>query len=184
MALDLNDLSRKGKVFFAADADLDDRVTGQTSFADTTPTFVLDVPAGTTAIPVEMTLTQDGTVAGATVTVLMEIDNEAGRVSGGTSETVLCARTVGGGTALSTFYSNPTRTAGKYGARIDSWVLGQDVAPAEGAPNKVKWQMGPAPIYLVGPSSWLVYTFAGTTGPTWDWNFAWAEIDSDELPAA
>ena len=61
----LSVLSAQGRVFYAADAASADLVTGQTSHAVTTPTFLLDVPLGIVAIPLQMKLFQAGTVAGA-----------------------------------------------------------------------------------------------------------------------
>lgn len=173
-------LSAEGRVYYAADADQNDTLTGQTSFADTTPTLLVRVPSGTTLIPLMADLAQDGTVAGGTVTVVMEFDNADRYDSGGTSETVLASRTAGGwgGTCPVTVYSNPTAAAG-YGVRVATFVVGQDVAPAEGAPNKVHWTPEAGLDYLVGPATWAIYTYAGATGPTWDWALKFAAFPTD-----
>lgn len=176
----LSMLAAQGQVFYASDADQNDTITGQTSFADTTPTFLLRVPAGTTAIPLMISLTQTGTVAGGAISMLMEIDNADRYASGGTAETILSSRTVGGESPLCSLYSNPTASSG-YGVRIDAQQVGADVDTAEGAPNRVRWTPEAGLDFLVGPSSWLVYTYAGTTGPTWDWTFKWAEFPTTEL---
>lgn len=171
-------LAADGRIFYASDADQNDLVTGQTSFANTTPTFVLEVPTGTTAIPLMVRLSQTGTVAGGAIDVIMELDNAARYSSGGTTETVLAAKT-GGNTQSNncTLYSGATAAAG-YGVRIFGATIGQDVSPAEGAPNEILWTPVAGLDFLVGPAAFLVYTYAGTTGPTWFWTVKWAEIPS------
>ena len=172
-------LATRGQMFNASAAAQDTTVTGATSFATTTPTFLLDVPSGTTALPAYMSLNQAGTVAGGAVSVLMEMDNADRYTSGGTAATVLNKRT-DGGTALSTLYS-ATGTAivatDAYGVRTMGLLTGQDVSPAEGIITEVVWTPAGGIELLVGPAAWLVYTFpAASTGPTWFWSFAWAEV--------
>jgi len=173
-------LAAEGKVFYASDADQNDTVTGQTSFANTTPTFLLDIPSGTAVIPLMVRLAQTGTVAGGAVDILMEFDNATRYASGGTSETVLGARTTGAKTNACTLYSGATAAAG-YGVRVDGVTLGQDVSPAEGANNEYLWVPQSGLDFLVGPAAWAIYTYAGTTGPTWYWTVKWAEVPSTEL---
>ena len=169
-------LAAEGRVFYASDADQNDLVTGQTSYADTTPSFSLRVPAGTVAIPLLMSLGQTGTVAGDTISVIVEIDNADRYSSGGASETIFNSRTGGAGlpTPQCTLFSTPTVVTG-YGIRVMGINLAQDVAPAEGISNEVIWTPT-GPDFLVGPANLNVYTYAGTTGPTWFWTFKWAEF--------
>lgn len=172
-------LTAEGRVFYASDSADDQLVTGQTSFAATTPTFLLDVPSGVTAIPLMARLFQAGTVAGGAVSVAIEIDDAARYASGGTSETVLCARTTPVvDQHLCKLYSGATAASG-YGVRIAGYLLGQDVSPAEGAVNEILWTPTAGLDLLVGPAAFLVFTWAGTTGATWDWSVKWAEIPSD-----
>lgn len=177
-------LAAKGQMFNASAAAQDTAVTGATSFATTSPTFLLDVPSGTIAIPSYMSLNQSGIVAGGAVTVIMEADNAARYTSGGTTSTVLNKLTTGGDTSLSTFHSATSSAivaTDAYGVRIMGLLTGQDISPAEGAIQEIVWTPASGIELLVGPASWLVYTFAGTTGPTWLWSFAWAEIPATEL---
>lgn len=178
---DLTLLSSQGRVFYASDADQNDVVIGQTSFANTTPTFLLSVPANTTAIPMMMSLSQTGTVAGADIDVLMEFDDVDRWASGGTTETKLASRTdnpLGGG--LCTLRTGATASSG-YGLRVAGWHVAADVSPAEGVINEIFWTPTGALDFLVGPASWAIYTYAGTTGPTWLWTFKWAELPTSEL---
>lgn len=171
----------EGRIFYASDADQNDLVTGQTSFAATTPTFQLDVPDGTTAIPLLLSLHQTGSVAGATIDVIMEIDNAVRYSTGGTAETKLAARTDAPITSLCTLRSGATAAAG-YGVRIFGITVGQDVSSAEGAVNEIIWTPpGDQLDYIVGPGAWNIYTYAGATGPTWFWTVKWMEIPSGWL---
>lgn len=173
-------LALEGQAFYASDAAQGDFVTGVTSFATTTPTFLLRVPSGTTAIPLGVSLAQASTVAGAAISVILEFDNAERFSAGGTTETILSARTIGpssssNATAACTVLSNPTATDA-YGIRVDGVVLGPDVSSAEGAVNQYLWTPSGGYSFLVGPAAMLVYTFAGTTAPTWLWTLKWAEV--------
>ena len=178
---DISLLAAHGQVFYASDADQNDLVTGQTSFAATTPTFIIDVPSGTTVIPLMVSLNQTGTVAGAKIDVIIEIDNADRYSAGGTEETVLCSRTDITAANLAKLYSGATANAG-YGVRLQGLSIGQDVEPAEGALQEYLWVPTSGVDFLVGPAAFLVYTYAATTGPTWFWTIKWAEIPSSFLP--
>lgn len=179
----LLNLAFQGRIFIASDADQNDVVTGQTSFANTTPTFLLNVPSGTTAIPLFVKLAQAGSVAGAAIDIIVEIDDIAAYASGGTSETVLCARTdnpVGNRCSL---YTGATATAG-YGVNLEYvFQMIQDVLP--GLTDAYQWHQflwkPDVPIFLVGPASLKVFTYAGTTGPSWAWSIGWGEVPSSDL---
>ena len=171
-------LALEGRVYVASDADQNDVVTGQTSFANTTPTFLLDVPLGTIAIPLFANLAQAGTVAGGAIDVLFEIDDVVRYSTGGTSEAALCLRTSGGVTKACSLYSGATAVAG-YGIMLDHLMaIPADVAPAVTEMyeyHQIRFRP-PVPAFLVGPAAFLVYTYAGTTGPSWNWSIGWAEL--------
>ncbi len=172
-------LATRGQMFNASAAAQNTTVTGATSFATTTPTFLLDVPADTTAIPAYMSLNQAGTVAGGAVSVLMEADNADRYTSGGTAATVLNKKTTGGQVARSALYSatsSPIVATNAYGVRIMGLVTGEDVSPAEGVITEIVWTPAGGIELLTGPAAWLVYTYAASTGPTWLWSFSWAEV--------
>lgn len=175
-------LALEGRVFIAGDGDANDRVTGQTSFADTTPTFLLDVPSGKTVIPLSIYLGQAGTVAGGAIDVNIAVSPTAtAYASSGTSEAIMCARVDAPlGAPSSAVYSNPTATTARLTKQIRSWTLGQDVSPAEGAVQEVLWTPDKQghPLILVGPCSLGIFTSAGTTGPTWYWSISFAELPS------
>ena len=170
-------LASEGMMYRFSGSTLDATATGATSFATTTPTFLMNVTAGTqyAVIPAEARLFQAGTVAGGAVTVLLEMDNADRYTSGGTAMTTQNVKTTGpaipsGVAAYSTIGSAITAT-NAVGIRMGGYLLGQDVSPAEGAVNEIIWtpQAGTevlAPTASLG-ASFLINTFAGTTGPTW-----------------
>lgn len=174
-------LASQGRIFTASDAAANDRVTGQTSFANTTPTFLLQVPNGTTAVPLLVTLGQTGTIAGGAITVIIEMDNADRYSASGTSETVLNNKTGGVvATNACTLYSGATAT-NAYGVRNFGVTVDADIASGEGISNELLWTPTSTPEFLVGPASFLVYTFAATTGPTWLWTIKWAEFPEEWL---
>lgn len=174
-------LAAEGRVFYASDADQNDLVTGQTSFANTTPTFLLRNHTTNTVIclPLFISLCQTGSVAGGAIDVIVEIDNTIRWSSGGTVETVLSSRPSLGKTSQCIAYSNPTAASG-YGVRVDGVTLGQDVSPAEGAIQQYIWTPTSTMDILDPGMTFLVYTYAASTGPTWFWTIKWAEIPVSE----
>ena len=170
-------LASEGMMYRFAGSALNTTATGATSVATTTPTFLMNVTAGTqyAIIPAEARLFQAGTVAGGAVTVLLEMDNADRYTSGGTAMTVQNVKTTGpaipsGVAAYSTVGSAIVATNAA-GVRMAGYLLGQDVSPAEGAVNEITWTPQAGTEVLVPTStlgaSWLINTSAGTTGPTW-----------------
>lgn len=183
----------EGRVFYASDADDNDLVTGQTSFAATTPSFLLVNPVGSgrVVVPLQFILSQTGSVAGGAVDVIMAIDDANRFSSGGTQELVFCSRTdsplgvtaaAGTGSNKAILYTGATATSA-YGIRIDGMTVGQDVSTAEGAINQYNWTPLAGMDFLAPGSSWLIYTYAGTTGPTWFWTVKWMELPTGEVGA-
>jgi len=136
------------------------------------------VPAGAVALPLFLNLVQTGTVAGGDIDLIIEIDKVKRYSTGGTSEKIYSPMAVGIG-PLSKFYTLPTAVAG-YGVRLVGVDIAADVSPAEGAIQGPFWKPE-MPYFLPGPASFLVFTNAGTTGPSWFWSFGWAEFRTDEI---
>jgi hypothetical protein len=170
-------LALDGRLFVAGDADQNDLVTAVTSFANTTPTFLLQVPLGTVALPLFVNLMQSGTVAGGDIDLLFEIDKVERYSTGGTSEKVYNSSTADGSNCL--LWSNPTAVAG-FGMTVARYDLAPDVSPAEGAPNGIFWKPE-MPYLLRGPAAFLIYSYAASTAPSWFWNIGWAEFQTSEL---
>lgn len=177
-------LSADGWLFRAAGSALNTTATGATSFATTTATFLLDVPLGVTVIPAEAILVQTGTVAGGVVDVFMEMDNADRYTSGGTAMTVLATNLTGTlptGVAMYSTVGSAITSTDAVGVLMDQWHLGQDVSPAEGAPNKVIWTPSAGVDFIKGPGAWIINTSAGTTGPTWSFAFKFAAFPTTML---
>lgn len=171
-------LSLEGRMFYASDADQNDYVTGQTSFANTTPTFILQNPAasGVLCVPLFYCLTQAGSVAGGDINIDTEIRNSDAYASSGTDEKVANARPKHGRKAQCHLWSGATATAG-YGIAIAHATLAADISPAEGIINEYLWTPVSG-IDILDPGTCLqVFTYAAVTGPTFGWVFKWAEID-------
>lgn len=170
-------LALEGRVFISSDADQNDRVTGQTSFANTTPTFLLSNPAnsGVLCIPFYFQVAQTGTVAGGDIGIETEIRGSDAYASGGTTEGVSNARIAmtNPPANMCRLRTGATATAG-YGRAVGHLTVAADVSGAEGIINIYEWQSTTG-ILLDPGSSMLVFTYAGTTGPTWGWHVAWAE---------
>lgn len=184
----LDNLGLQGRLFYASDADENDTVTGATSYAATTPLFVLDVPSGTTCIPLSINLRQAGTVAGGIITTTIAIETAKVRYSsGGTAETnIISTRTDKPVSPRCTLYSLPTAAAAGTACAIFHDIVAPDVAPAsaDAARFTVDWPAAGhlyLPKFLVGPASFLVFSYAATTGPTYQWALAWGEIPSSDL---
>lgn len=172
-------MAAEGRLFVASDADQNDMVTAQTSFANTTPTFLLRIPTGTVAVPMFLNLSQSGTVAGGDISVVIEMDDVDRYSSGGTAETVFTPRKTDVRTPACSVYSSATTSAG-YGVRIWGGTIGPDVSPAEGAVQGPFWRPE-MPYFIEGPASLLVYTYAAVTAPTWLWSLGWAEFSAGIL---
>jgi len=173
-------LALAGRLWVFGDGDQNDTVTGQTSFANTTPTWLLDVPAEVVAIPLFMDMSQTGTVAGGDIELLFEYQGIKRYASGGTSEKGLNVLTSVQGNPICRCFSNPTAVAG-FGMTVFRADIAPDVSPAEGILPGPLWTPV-VPNILAGPASFLIYSAAGTTGPTWFWNLCIAELPRGWAP--
>lgn len=183
-------LSREGRVFFAHPGAAQNTTfagAALTSFAATTPDWTLEVPSGTTCIPLYISQQQAGTVAGGAISYVLAMQNAAERSSGGTAfANILSTRTDGNGiTHACTPYAAPTVSSDTVGVRLMSTILTQSVTTGRTGPltNDIFIQAGVdiPMLYLVGPAALKSYAWAGTTAPTWLLSLCWAEIPSSDL---
>lgn len=176
-------LAAEGRVFDFAASAINTTATGTTTLANTTPTWLLDVPSGVTCIPLYASLQQAGTVAGGAVTVIMEKDNADRYTSGGTAMTAYNdhGEDLPTGVAFYSTIGSAITATNAYGIQMWAPLVGQDVSPAEGVSNELVWTPPGALDFLVGPAAWLINTNAGTTGPTWQFSFKVAVFSSTEL---
>lgn len=145
-------------------------VTAQTSFVDTTPTFLIQTSAAArSVVGLSMWLSQAGTVAGAPIDITIAIDDRARRASGGTQITALNSDMAQATAAGATFWFNPTANAADADTRY-VWAM---TAPATlGTITSINFEDGLA---IGTTGSILIYTFAATTAPTWRLGFEWLE---------
>ncbi len=182
-------LTAQGRVFNVGPSAINTTATGTTTLANTTPTWLLDVPSGITCIPLLASLQQAGSVAGAAIQVIMEVDNADRYTSGGAALTVLNARTDGpalpssGGVSPVMYVRSTAIVAtNAYGVQIWPPLVGPDISSAEGVTNELVWTPpAGAPEILVGPAAWLINTNAGSTAPTWNYAFKIAAFLTTEL---
>ena len=166
-----------GRAFMVSNAARETALAvGGTSFSDTAPAFILDVPSGTGVVPLEIDLRQGGTVAGGVITVLATLSDKVRRASSGTSHTPQNMRFDEPQTSGCSFYTGATAATNDDDISLFSGLFAQDLDGAVGV-SQVHWSARDsyAP-YLVGPASLVVYTFAGTTQPSWFFTFKWAEV--------
>ena len=149
---------------------------GGTSFSDTAPAFILDVPSGTGVVPLEIDLRQGGTVAGGMITVLATLSDKVRRASSGTSHTPQNMRFDEPQTSGCSFYTGPTANTNDDDISLFSGLYEHNLDGAL-TTSHVLWSArhSYAP-YLVGPASLVVYTFAASTQPCWFFTFKWAEV--------
>lgn len=184
-------LAREGRIFYATPGAAHNTVStgaAQTSFSATAPDLTLEVPAGTTAIPLRFTAQQAGTVAGGAITALLAIQGAAERSSAGTAfANILSSRTDKLGVANAcTPYIAPTVSADTVGVGIMRTILTQSVTTGRtgsfiGDIDYAFMTDMNTPIFLVGPSALKFYSFAASTAPSWFFSIAWAEIPSTDL---
>lgn len=164
--------SRRGRRFYTTHQTLGTFITGQTSIANTTPTFLLRQSGATVrAILRSITLTQMGTVAGGTIFIAVVLDTADRFSAGGVAIT---PQNVSGdsatASAITSFLTNPTATAAGAGTR----VIVQTGAPATlGTITQILFNDG---VIVPTTGALLVYTQAGTTGPSWGFVEEWEEI--------
>lgn len=149
----------------------DTLITGQTSFAATTPTFLIRQSATSVRLVLRsILLAQGGVPASGLVRVVVALDT-ADRLSvAGTTHTPqqlnsLSSRASG----ITAFHTSPTATAAGAGTR---YIL--ETASPAGLGTNININFKDSVITNT-TSSILVYTWA-TTGPQWFWNFEWAEF--------
>ena len=166
-----------GRAFMVSNAARETALAvGGTSFSDTAPAFILDVPSGTGVVPLEIDLRQGGTVAGGVITVLATLSDKVRRASSGTSHTPQNMRFDEPQTSGCSFYTGPTAATNDDDISLFSGLYEHNLDGAL-TTSHVLWSArhSYAP-YLVGPASLVVYTFAGSTQPSWFFTFKWAEV--------
>lgn len=158
-------------------------VTGQTSFDATTPTFLFyGANLNYRGCLRRLKLSQAGTVAGGAITIALAIDT-ANRFSAG--ETDITPQNVNADFSRASvwnFLYNPTATAAGTGTRyIDVVTVDADVGTVSTFDFTEQYGEDALVFAAAGSTtgkftgSFLVYTFAATTGPSWKFSFDYFE---------
>lgn len=172
---------RGGARWFVTNPTVNTSVLGQTSFSSTTPFLILDtadavttpgsVSPGTRIIPSTLTLTQTGTVAGGAINVLFAVDSKNRFSAVGNAGSSLPKQTAMelAGTSGVTPYVIPTANAASANIRYFQHC---QIAAALGTTTVINIGDG----YSAGKaSSFLVFVWAATTGPSLLYTMEWIE---------
>ena len=149
-------------------------ITGAVSFDATTPTFLLRQAASATRLVINsIVLSQVGTVAGAGIGIVV-IGDSVDRLSGTTGTLVVPQNLNLGSTNTSnaTFRTGATAIAAAGGS---DRVLYNRTVDADVGTISIIDSSDELIIPVTG--SLLIYTFAGTTGPSWKFEVNWSEIE-------
>jgi hypothetical protein len=182
----MQQLAMDGRVFCVSNTARETAIacgTASATFSDTDPAFLLDVPTGTTIMPLEITLNQGGTVAGGMITVLITLDDKIRYSSGGVAVTPQNFRYDEPRSSSCPFYTGGTdivAAANTDDVTLYGQFLVQDIDVLEG--GNVHWSAKNyiAPV-LIGPASLVIYTYAASTQPSWWFSIKWAEFATTEV---
>lgn len=160
--------------------------TASATFSDTDPALLVDVPNGTTMVPLEIILNTAGTVGGGVIRVLITVDNKVRYTSGGVAIPKQNMRFDEPRSSACPAYEGTTDivAAGAgdnitlHGAYIED-----DVATTPyGTSTRMHWfaRESIAPV-LVGPASLVIYAYAGSTQPSFFFVIKYAEFATTEV---
>jgi len=174
-----------GRVFVASNAarETAEAIGTATTWSDTDPALLLDVPNGTTAIPLEIIMNQGGTVAGGNITLLITLSDKIRYSSGGVAITGQNMRFDEPRNSTCKFYTGSTNivaAANTDDISLFSQNLIHDIDTLEG--GNIQWTARKfiAP-ELVGPAALVIYAVAGTTQPSFFYSIKWAEFATTEV---
>ena len=173
---DILSLAGEGKVFHVNNPTIGTGVTGQTSYAATLSTLTFrNTSSNKIMVPLYAKLSQTGSVAGGIITIHVST-LEVGQFTSGTALTVYNAnQQVTSSPSVLAYHTAtlPTFTTGNQ-RLVHTETIFQTVTAANRTPV-----VFPAPGFAqVRPGGQLdIYTLAATTGPTWMFNIAWAELE-------
>lgn len=164
--------ARNGRRFVATHQTPGTLVTAQTGFVATTPTFLMRQSSSSVRIILRsITLTQMGTVAGGPIFIVGMLDPDDRLSAGGTA--VVPKNTnleSAGASGLTEFLFNPTATA----ADADERVVVSAGAPATvGTITQIGFR---DQVLVPLDGSFLLYTWAPGTAPSWLFTFEWEEV--------
>ena len=177
-----------GRVFHASNpAKQTADAVGSTSYSDTQPAWILDVPTNTSVLLLEFQAKQGGTVAGDLTTYLLTVDTIVRYSSGGTTAPTIynmLAKTTQVRASLCTVYKHgATPLVAAATSTQETISGGEHVADVDAlAGGHIFYStLGSVSPWLIGPASLGIYAYAGTTGPSYFWSLKWAEMPSTSV---
>ena len=173
-----------GRVFQASNAAFETGTLGATAFTTggVNPFLNLDIPSGTTVMPLELRLTQDGTVAGNAFDIYVVYENASLLSAAGTAVSVVNMRTDDPNATTCTITSLPTITAPSDDRALFSGIFTQNVDDPKHSDDSFHLSARDTvmPI-LVGPASLVIYAWVTGTAPTLFFRLVWWELASTAL---
>lgn len=167
----------EGKAFHVANVTMLTGITGQTSHALTLATVYLGNRGSKKMVPLWARFSQSGTVAGGRIQYGIKMA-DVDQYTSGTALTVeaLNRQVVGGSQVTAAHTATiPAFTAGNATNLAAGEIFQTVTANSEGAYQDILPFPG---CCVVNPNGALyIYTNAATTGPTWQFDVAWAEMD-------
>lgn len=184
----LQSLSLAGKIFFANVGSATTPVTLDAAYANTDPDISIDVPDGTSIIPIRITAIYEAFGTDAVVETSTLVTKTLGVASAGTAFVPINMRTRAAGGSRCAVYVGPTVTSGitpgAYELFRDCHQLAGTMAAGEAGPaTKFEWNIskeGFAPV-LDGESS--LQTWATSQAASGYIQIVWAELPTIEIPA-
>jgi hypothetical protein len=180
-----------GKMFNASNAvqetleDISETARGSNNI---NPALLLDIPAGTTGIPVEILVEQglDGTDQDIQFTI--NTDDAARYSSGGVAITPVNMRKDDGtnSTVLGSFYSGSTTIVATSNTDDDmlyaSWWPAEALPRTAGGLPSLHWSARThIPPILVGPASLLIFVVSATADQTYNYSVKWIEMPTTAM---
>ena len=173
-----------GRVYQINNAAIETATAATTSFATngTNPFIYVGVPSGTSIMPMEIRLTQGGSVANNAFTVLCAYEDAALYSTGGSAVDVQNERTDAPNTSGCVAYTGATVTAPSDDRLLHGGIYSQNVDDPDHADESFFWSIrnSIAPV-LVGPASLLIYAYVGATAPSLWFRVSWWECPTVNL---
>ena len=149
------------------------------------PSILVDVPTGTTIIPIELTLFAEGTgTSGDWLVVRMSTDDTTRYSSGGASITPVNMRKDDPNTSSVSAYHGGTQVVASANTDDDTlWYSSYDQGAFGAAGNKVQsWSArNGGPPVLIGPAALLVFVQVNNVDEEVLWSLKWAEFSTTDV---
>jgi len=146
------------------------------------PSILVDVPTGTTVIPIELTLAPEGTgTTGDWAVIRMSTDDTTRYSSGGASITPINMRKDDPNTSSCSAYHGGTQIVASGNTDDDTiWYEAIDTSAYVNKPVRWSARDGVPPV-LIGPAALLVYVDVNNNDEEVLWSLKWAEFSTTDV---